>query len=118
MTVDDSHPPKPERRWYHFSVRTLLAVTAITALVLVMTTRAGTLEAVLFGVIGIPLLIVAVCAWNQWPWLIGFVILLALAVAATPPDPLSMLVFAIPACVVYGLAVLAWKAKRKRTPER
>jgi hypothetical protein len=31
MTMDDSHPSKPERRWYRFSLRTLLLLTTLVA---------------------------------------------------------------------------------------
>ena len=113
MNTDDSTTPQRPRP-FQFGLRTLLAVTAIAALAMAMITRAGPFEVLLVGVVAIPILVVAVCSWNRRSWLIGLVFLMALAVAATPPDPVSMLIFAVPACVVYVLGVLAWKAMRKQ----
>jgi hypothetical protein len=113
--MDPGDPTTPQReRRFQFDLRTLLAVTAIVAVASAMIVRAGPLEVLIAGVLSIPIVVVAVCAWSRCSWLIGLVFVMALAVAATPPDPASMLIFAIPASVVYAVSVLAWRTMRKR----
>ena len=55
-------------------------------------------------------LVVVVCLGHRGRWLLGLVLIMALAAAATPPDPASMLLCAVPAGIVYVLGVLAWRA--------
>ena len=113
--MNTGDPANPQRqRPFQFDLRTLLAVTAIVALSTAIIARPTSLVALLLAVVAVPILAAAVCAWNRWSWRIGVVFLAVLSMAATPADPASMLIFAIPACVVYMLTLLAWKAMRKR----
>jgi len=117
MNAGDSANPQRARP-FQFDLRTALAVTAIVALSTAAIVGRASLVTLVLAAVAVPVLAAAVCEWNRWSWRIGLVLLLVLSMLATPADPLSMWLFAIPACVVYVLSVLAWKAMRKRRTDR
>ena len=104
----------PAGRRFQFDLRTLLAVTAMVAIAATMITHTGPFELLLLGAVGIPILVVVVCAWNRSSWRVGVVLLMAVSVAATPADPASMLLLAVPLCGLYVLGVLVWKVMQRR----
>jgi len=61
-------------------------------------------------------LVLTLLSNGRGSWVFGFVACLAAAMFFTPADPLSTLLVAAPLCLLYTIAVLAWRAPRQKPP--
>ena len=102
------------QRPFQFGLRRLLAATAMLAVAAGMLGRAGTVEILIVTATAAVVLLMVLCLGNRGRWLPGLVLIAALAAAATPPDPASMLLCAVPAGIAYVLGALVWQAMRGR----
>ena len=102
-----------ERRRSQYSLRTVLAVILLLSLLLagwrVSGGVAGGLELVLLVVAAVS---VMAGASLGWPWNLGIVVCMIVAVFYTPPDPITALMVGMPLCLGYTLGVIAWNVRR------
>jgi hypothetical protein len=73
----------------------------------------GPIELLVVGVGTVYILLLTVLSRGWWAWVLGLIPCFVAAVLLTPPDPLSMLLVGVPLCVLYTVAVFAWRARRK-----
>lgn len=96
----------------------VLAAALIGGLILVLLRTGlhmsvGPAEVLILAVATIYLLLVTWLSRNRWSWALGLIACIVVAVLLTPADLLSTLLVVVPLCVIYTIAVLAWKAGRK-----
>ena len=63
-------------------------------------------------------ILLTVLSRKQWAWVLGMIACFVIAAIFTPADPASMLLVVVPLCVLYTVAVFAWKAPRRSTPAK
>ncbi len=62
------------------------------------------------------IILLTVLSRKQWGWVLGMIACFVIAAIFTPADPRGMLLVVVPLCVLYTVAVFAWKAPRRSTP--
>jgi Sec-independent protein secretion pathway component TatC len=102
-----------EGRGLRFSLRSVLVAILLLSLLLagwrISGGAAGALELVLLAVAAVSLMTGASLGW---PWNLGIVVCLIVAVFYTPPDPITTLIVAIPLCLGYTIGVITWNTRR------
>ena len=73
----------------------------------------GPVELLIVAVATVYILLVTLLSRNRWAWMLGLIACFIAAALFSPADPLSMLLVVVPLCVMYTIAVFAWKAPRK-----
>jgi hypothetical protein len=104
-----------ETRPFQFGIKSILAVMVIAALSLAVAATHANIASLIVALVGIPIQLALLCAWNGWSWRSGLIVLLVLSMAVTPADPYSMILVAVPASVVYFLTLLVLKLRRDET---
>jgi hypothetical protein len=101
-----------------YTLRTLLLVmTALGVLLSIWRILGGGVGAMEFAVLGIGVPCVLVGALSGWPRCLGVIACVFIGALLSPPDPLSMLILAVPLSCVYCIVVAVWCASRKRRDE-
>jgi Sec-independent protein secretion pathway component TatC len=113
MHTQNPQQSQPERPPFQYSLRTLLILLTLAAIALSLLRCVGPVE--LFGLmaLGAASLVVIVSVSRRWLWTLGFACCALIGILATPADPLSALLVAVPLCCVYGLGVWVWNGLRK-----
>jgi Sec-independent protein secretion pathway component TatC len=73
----------------------------------------GAIELGILVSVAAVVLVVTSFTSKRWLWASGLVGCVAFAVAVTPADPMSTLLFAVPCCGLYVLSAFAWNATGK-----
>ncbi len=110
MPSERDKPRRPQYRLLHLFVMTL-SIGVLLALWRVFGGGIGRDELIIFAVMTVFVLFGAVLGW---PWSIGVIVCLIVAVMFTPADPISMLMVSFPLSITYTVGVIVWKSFRSR----